>query len=414
MPSWLRGFGLALPEHSIAQADAAELVQSFNADTEDQTRVLRELYRRTGVRRRHSVVLESSDESAAVRQSTYTPRSAESPLGPTTSERMRSYEQHAGVLATMAAQRAFAAAQIEPTEITHLVTVSCSGFHAPGFDIELLQTAGLSPSVARTHVGFMGCHGALNGLRVADAFLKADPRANVLLCCVELCSLHHQYGWSPDRIVSNALFADGAAAVVLTNGGARRGSPDPAAPPTAGLPNESAAMRETCGQPEWLGQETGHSVAGGWRLLASGSVVLPDTLGDMGWRIRDHGFEMTLSARVPDLIKQHLRSWLSEWLGSRGLSLDEIRSWAFHPGGPRILTAAGEALGLRREQWAVSETILGEYGNMSSPTILFILDRLAREAVSGPCVALAFGPGLTIEAALLETDGHSKSIDRVG
>ena len=361
MPSWQRGFGLSLPEHSIAQSDAAELVRTFNADTEDQTRVLRELYRRTGVRRRHSVVLESSEEAAATRQSTYTPRSAERPLGPTTSERMRSYEQHAGLLATMASRRAFADAKCDAAEITHLVTVSCSGFHAPGFDIELLQTVELSPSVARTHVGFMGCHGALNGLRVADAFLKADPRANVLLCCVELCSLHHQYGWSPDRIVSNALFADGAAAVVLTRH------------------DEFSA---------------------GWQLLASGSVVLPDTLDDMGWRIRDHGFQMTLSARVPNLIKQHLRPWLCEWLGARGLTLDKIRSWAFHPGGPRILTAAGEALGLQRVQWAVSESVLADFGNMSSPTILFILDRMRQEAVSGPCVALAFGPGLTIEAAL--------------
>ena len=391
MPSWLRGFGLALPEHSIAQADAADLVRSFNADTEDQARVLRELYRRTGVRRRHSVVLESSGESNVARQSTYTPRSAEQPLGPTTSERMRSYEEHAGVLATMAARRAFADAQFDAADITHLVTVSCSGFHAPGFDIELLQTVGLSPSVARTHVGFMGCHGALNGLRVADAFLKADPRANVLLCCVELCSLHHQYGWSPDRIVSNALFADGAAAVVLTNADARS--------------SQSRQRLGAIGDGIPSSGELGDAATNqaGWRLIASGSVVLPDTRDDMGWRIRDHGFQMTLSARVPDLIKQHLRSWLSEWLGSCGLSLDEIRSWAFHPGGPRILTAAGEALGLRREQWAVSESVLADFGNMSSPTILFILERLAREAASGPCVALAFGPGLTIEAALLGT-----------
>lgn len=372
MPSWLRGFGLAVPEHSIAQTDAADLVRPFNADSEDQARVLRELYRRAGVKRRHSVVLESSDDGVAIRQSTYSPRTEQRPLGPTTAERMQSYERHAGTLARVATQRALHDSGCNARDITHLVTVSCSGFHAPGFDIELLQTAGLSPSVARTHLGFMGCHGALNGLRVADAFLNADPRANVLLCCVELCSLHHQYGWSPDRIVSNALFADGSAAVVLTN--AASGSPLP------------------------LGEGTGQAC---WQLLASGSVVLPDTLDDMGWRIRDHGFEMTLSARVPDLIKQYLRSWLGDWLGSRALTLDDIRSWTFHPGGPRILSAAGEALGLRREQWAVSESVLADFGNMSSPTILFILDRLRQEAASGPCVALAFGPGLTIEAALL-------------
>ncbi len=364
MPSRLRGFGLAVPEHSIAQADAAELIVGFNADTDDQARVLRELYRRAGVRRRHSIVLESAGDDGTARQSTYLPRSEERPLGPTTAERMLSYEHHAGTLATTATQRALLAANIDAADITHLVSVSCSGFHAPGFDIELLLNARLSPSVARTHLGFMGCHGALNGLRVSDAFLKADPNACVLLCCVELCSLHHQYGWSPDRIVSNALFADGAAAVVLTN-------------------------------------ETSTAIDDQWQLVASGSVVLPDTLGDMGWRIRDHGFEMTLSARVPELIKQHLKPWLAEWLASHGKSLDDINSWAFHPGGPRILTAAGAALGLQREQWAASEAVLAEYGNMSSPTILFILDRLRQEATAGPCVALAFGPGLTIEAALL-------------
>lgn len=383
MPSWLRGFGLALPEHSIAQADAADFVLPFNADTEEQARVLRGLYRRAGVRRRHSVVLESNSDAGVVQQSTYSPRSEESPLGPTTSERMRAYEQHASVLATLATRRALSDSHMEAADITHLVTVSCSGFHAPGFDIELLQMAGLSPSVARTHVGFMGCHGALNGLRVADAFLKADPHANVLLCCVELCSLHHQYGWSPDRIVSNALFADGAAAVVLTSRRSRETS------------DRTLTSSATSGNP--------HGPTN-WQLLASGSVVLPDTLGDMGWRIRDHGFEMTLSARVPELIKQHLRPWLSDWLGSHNLTLDDIRTWAFHPGGPRILSAAGEALGLRREQWAVSESILADFGNMSSPTILFILDRLRAETVAGPCVALAFGPGLTIEAALLSSE----------
>ena len=174
MPSWLRGFGLALPEHSIAQANAAEFVLPFNADTEEQARVLRGLYRRAGVRRRHSVVLESNGDAGVVQQSTYSPRSAESPFGPTTSERMRSYEQHASVLATMATRRALSDSQIEAADITHLLTVSCSGFHAPGFDIELLQTAGLSPSVARTHVGFMGCHGALNGLSVSGNTTEPD------------------------------------------------------------------------------------------------------------------------------------------------------------------------------------------------------------------------------------------------
>ncbi len=369
MSTWLCGLGTAVPEHSISQADAAELVLPFNAATADQARVLRELYRRAGVRCRHSVVLQDSgpELAASSRQSTYQPPSEQQPFGPTTAERMRLYEQYAGTLAALATRRALLDAQLDAAEMTHLVTVSCSGFQAPGWDIDLLSAVGLSASVARTHIGFMGCHGALNGLRVADAFVRSDPHACVLLCCVELCSLHHQYGWSPDRVVSNALFADGAASAVLTQRG------------TA----EDVRSRKI-------------------KLLASGSVVLPDTLSDMSWRIGDHGFEMTLSARVPDLIRQHLRPWLQEWLVSLGRRFEDVAHWAFHPGGPRILSAAGAALGLQREQWAVSEAILAEYGNMSSPTILFILDRLSRAPSAGLCVALAFGPGLTIEATLLE------------
>ncbi len=396
---------MAVPEHSISQADAAELVQPFNSESEEQARVLRGLYRRAGVRRRHSVVLESTDSSGDARQSTYQLPSEQRPHGPTTAERMQLYERHAGTLATTATKQALQAAHIEAADITHLVTVSCSGFHAPGFDIELLQSAGLSPSVARTHVGFMGCHGALNGLRVADAFLKADPNACVLLCCVELCSLHHQYGWSPDRIVSNALFADGAAAVVLTSEKTIQGQ----APQNSELAEGSFPFQQSR-HPPILNSAVPDPSRGTWRLIGSGSVVLPDTRADMGWRIRDHGFEMTLSARVPDLIQRHLRPWLSDWLGSRGLALENIRSWAFHPGGPRILSAAGEALGLRREQWAVSESVLADFGNMSSPTILFILDRLRQDMATGPCVALAFGPGLTIEAALLERRGPSEVV----
>ncbi len=391
---------MALPEHSVSQADAAEFVQPFNSQSEEQARVLSALYRRAGVQRRHSVVVDSIDDSGSIQQSLYQLPTEQQPHGPTTSERMRRYEQHASVLASKATTQALLAAHVAATEITHLVTVSCSGFHAPGFDIELLQAVGLSPSVARTHIGFMGCHGALNGLRVADAFLKADSKSKVLLCCVELCSLHHQYGWSPDRVVSNSLFADGAAAVVLTSSSESRTGTPARREQAESTPHSESLLGNTdvTGKSARL---TGQAIAM-WQLMASGSVVLPNTLDDMGWRIRDHGFEMNLSARVPEIIKQHLRPWLGEWLGSRGLSLDDIRSWAFHPGGPRILTAAGDALGLRREQWAASEAILAEYGNMSSPTILFILDRLSREAAAGPCMALAFGPGLTIEAALLE------------
>jgi len=283
---------------------------------------------------------------------------------------MQRYAREALPLALSASRGAFAEDGIAPRDVTHLVTVSCSGFDAPGVDIALIKQLGLPATVGRLNVGFMGCHGALNGLRAAQSIGAAEPSAVVLLCAVELCSLHYQYGADPEQLVANAIFADGAAALV---GRAERAQRPEQAP-----------------------------VKDGWSLVSCGSCLIPETEDAMTWRVGDHGFEMTLSARVPSLIEQHLRPWLVDWLGQSGRTLEEIRSWAVHPGGPRILTSVVSALGLPREATAVSEQVLAECGNMSSPTVLFVLDRLRRQAAPGPTVALAFGPGLVAEAALIE------------
>jgi predicted naringenin-chalcone synthase len=353
----IAGIGTAVPPHLIAQADAAEIAQQFSCETAAQERLFQSLYRRAGVETRHSVVLHASTGELDDRQSFY------GRDNPTTRDRMRKYEQEAGALAVAAAQKALQDAAVTPGRVTQLVTVSCSGFYAPSFDIALIKQLGLSAEVARTHVGFMGCHGALNGLRVANAFLGADPSACVLLCAVELCSLHHQYGWDSDRIVANALFADGAGALV-------------------GIAGEVLSDKD-------------------YRVVASGSTLIEDSEDAMSWRIGNHGYEMTLSPRVPEIISRSLRPWLEGWLGRQGLTLDTVGSWAVHPGGPRILSAFGEATGLDRGAIDDSYAVLAEYGNMSSPTILFILDRLRRAKAPRPVVALAFGPGLAVEAALL-------------
>jgi len=353
----IAGIGTALPPHRIAQADAAEIAQQYSCETAAQERLFKGMYRRAGVDTRHSVVLERSDGDLGARQSFY------SLANPTTRDRMRKYEEQAGVLAVAAARESLRDAGVRAERVTHLVTVSCSGFNAPGFDIALFKQLGLAAQVARTHVGFMGCHGLLNGLRVARAFLAAEPRACVLLCAVEMCSLHHQYGWNSDRIVANALFADGAAALV--------------------------AVAAEC------------SSGSLYQVVASGSRLLEDCEDAMTWRIADHGFEMTLSPRVPELISRTIRPYLDGWLAGQGTNLAAVGSWAVHPGGPRILAAFGEATGLDRALLEPSYQVLAEYGNMSSPTVLFILDRLRRIGAPRPCVALAFGPGLAVESVLL-------------
>ncbi len=360
----IAGIGTAVPHHRISQADAAAIAKHYSCETAAQERLFETLYRRAGVASRHSVVLDVSEGDLGGRQTFYAGEH------PTTRQRMQMYEEHACDLATAAAIAALKEAAIDPSRITHLVTVSCSGFHAPGVDVGLMRRLPLPAGVSRTHIGFMGCQGALNGLRAARAFVEADPSACVLLCAVELCSLHHQFGWDADAIVANALFADGAAAVV-------------------GLAEDSAGIG------------TSSTPGSGYRLVASGSTLIDDSEDAMSWRIGDHGFRMTLSPRVPDLICAHLRPWMERWLAPHGLAIDTVGSWAVHPGGPRILAAFREATGLDAAALQTSASVLADFGNMSSPTVLFILDRLRRANAPLPCVALAFGPGLAIEAALL-------------
>jgi len=362
--------GTAVPDHAIRQQDAAVLAADFANASPGRERALTALYRRSGIRSRGSVLLENPGERPFA-QEFFPPAETAAPGGPTTGERMARYGLEAGRLAVEAARSAIAAAGVEPAAVTHLVTCSCTGFASPGVDIEILEEAGLSPAVARTHVGFMGCHGAFNALRVAGAFAAADPQAVILVACVELCSLHFQYGNHDDHVVANSLFADGAAATVCR---VDRGGP--------------AAAGGGPGRP--------------WRLRSQASRVLPHSQREMGWLIGDNGFEMSLSARVPDLIAAHLEPAVLAMLAEAGLAREAVGCWAVHPGGPRILGSVEAALSLDPEALAVSRGVLAEHGNMSSATILFVLDRLRATGAEGPCVALAFGPGLTVELAVLD------------
>ena len=359
------GIGTATPKRRIAQRDAAELATSFAEGETGHDRVVAAIYRQTRIRSRGSVLLDDPG-TQAYSQTFFPPASLAEPDGPSTKVRMDRYAAEAGPLAIAAAASALADAGIDVSEVTHLVTCSCTGFANPGVDLELIGRLGLSASVARTHVGFMGCHGAFNALRVAEAFVAARPESVPLVVCVELCSLHFQYGSRSDVIVANSIFADGAAALVGCHPSQRR---------------------ETRG-PTWL-------------LEHQWSSVLPASRDEMGWAIGDHGFEMNLSAAVPGTVGMHLPATVAAGLTDAGLSLEAVDSWAVHPGGPRVLAAVEESLALPPEALAISREVLAEHGNMSSATILFILEQLIRGDAAGPCVAMAFGPGLTAELALL-------------
>lgn len=337
----------------MTQQEATQLALDVCSMTDRQQRLLKVLYRKSGVKSRgtvlpHRIALEWLDGEP------------EECMGPTTRERMQFYEDHSAPLAERAVESAIEESGYKSCEITHLITVSCTGFAAPGVDIDLIQRLSLPPTTSRVQVGFMGCHGAINGLRVAQALVESDASARVLLCAVELCSLHYRFQWDPDRFIGNALFADGSAALICT-------------------------------------ADHGQSPLS---LTATGSCLIPDSTDAMTWDIGDHGYEMFLSARVPDLIEQNLKPWLSEWLATHGLSIGSINGWAVHPGGPRILQAVEDSLELDPNDLSISRDVLAKHGNMSSPTVLFILDKMRKSEVPGPYLALGFGPGLYAEAAL--------------
>jgi predicted naringenin-chalcone synthase len=358
------GMGTAVPPSTIDQAEGLQIAQIFCQCSQEQATWLPQMFQHSGIRQRHIImdrgVVHDVLEGTRHSQSAWLLTGEPEDLGPTTRERMEQYRRFAGPLAVEAARQALDRSGLGPRDISHLITVSCTGFFAPGLDYQLITELDLHPGTLRAQIGFMGCHGALNGLRVARAFTGEDPGARVLVCATELCSLHYHYRWDPQKVIANALFADGAGALV-------------------------GADRES---------------GGAWQLAASGSWLFPRSADAMTWTIGDHGFEMTLSKKVPDLIARHLRAWLAPWLEQQGLKPDEVASWAVHPGGPKILSAVEEALNLAPQQTASARAVFADYGNMSSPTILFILDHLRTHHAPRPCLALGFGPGLTAEAAL--------------
>jgi predicted naringenin-chalcone synthase len=390
MTAVIHAISTAVPQYSLTQAEALEIARSRNQPDATQEFWMNMIYSKSGVEGRSSVLLEKPEthpcdselpnassatpSQIAFRQSFYKDATESYRSGPTTYERMLQYRQHAPTLAIEASSKAIKNAGLKNDEITHLVTVSCTGFSAPGFDIDLIDQLHLSPQIARTHIGFMGCHGALNAMRVARSISNAEPQSRILVCATELCSLHYQYGFQPDQIIANALFADGAAAMII-------------APPL----NRTSHLS--------LGVPSRYRPI---ELMANGSYLFPNTRDAMSWHIGDHGFLMTLSPQVPELIRSQLSQWMKSWLAKNFLSIEHITHWAIHPGGPKIMDAVIDSLGIDPLTAEDSREVLRLHGNMSSPTSLFVLERLREKGLSGHCVMLGFGPGLVVEAALMK------------
>lgn len=358
------GLGTAAPDRPFSQEEALSLALELSPpESEDRRRQVEMIYRRSGVDSRGTEAAHSvstiEDEADAL---SFSPASLRCPSGPGTAARMAIYSKRATALALRSTKAAMADAGVSPASITHLVTVSCTGFASPGWDFEVVDKLDLLPGVQRTNVGFMGCHAAINALRVAESFSRADPKARVLVCCTEICSVHFRYDARPDQVVANALFADGSGAAVIGRSG-------------AALP----------------------------RIASTSSRIIEGSRDQMGWAVGDHGFEMNLGIELPGTIKRHAGAWTNQWLAEQGLTIDQIKSWAVHPGGPKILAAVAEAFDLPGASLEVSRQVLASRGNMSSATVLFILDELRSSGrLQRPCVLMSFGPGITAEALLLK------------
>jgi alpha-pyrone synthase len=366
MKSFITSIGIATPETKISQSQVANLMSETLVLEESETTRLSALYRATGIDFRYSVL---SDYAKKKGEFEFFPNADGMEPFPGIGARMRTYEEFAKKLALKAIKDCLDPAEIELKEITHIITVSCTGMYAPGIDIEIIEQLNLNPDIQRTCINFMGCYAAFNALKFADAVCKSDKKANVLIVCVELCSLHFLKNKNMDQLVSNAIFGDGAAAVLVQSKNGRGIS---------------------------LSMESFYC-----------SLAL-NGIKDMAWHITDTGFEMTLSSYVPELIKGGIKELTEKLLQHLKLDLSSVDYYAIHPGGRKILEAIESELELSKEDNRHAYKILKDYGNMSSPTVLFVLHSILKELNEKDhgksILSFAFGPGLTLESMLLKVE----------
>jgi len=351
--------GTAVPTFKHDQQNILSFMKKVYALSEGDSRKLQFLYMQGGIDTRYSVIPDYSSEAASWKF--YSPTENLEPF-PSVEERMKIYKECAAPLSLQAIESCISSFSKE--KITHLITVSCTGMSAPGLDLELLELLHLPPTTCRTSVNFMGCYAAIHALKIANAFCMADENANVLIVCTELCTLHFQNDPTVENMTSSMLFADGAAAVLVT----------------------------------------GNNKAEGINIDSFYSMVASKGSNDMAWDISSKGFLMTLSSYIPDLIEEDFNELAVNALDAVKLQKQDITHWCIHPGGKKILESVHKSLGFTNGQLQSSYDVLKDYGNMSSPTILFVLQKILSTSnikKGEKIFGAAFGPGLTMETFIL-------------
>jgi predicted naringenin-chalcone synthase len=352
MTSNIVSIGTANPGHPIPQFEIARFMRMAHQLDDIEGRKLGFLYRKTGIASRYSVLPDF--EKRDVEEFTFFPKNHLLSPFPGTKARMEIFQKTAPDLAAAAAVSCLDQGDEQAQSVTHLILVSCTGMVAPGVELQLMEKLGLNDSVERYCIHFMGCYAAFVGLKLADKIVKAEPEAKVLLISVELCTLHFQKDYTEDNLLANSLFGDGAAAALIMNS------------------------------------------ERGLKINSYLSQVFRDGDQDMAWGIGDFGFEMRLSKYIPMLLEHGIRQHRS--LFEDRFALSQIRNFAIHPGGKQILENVQEAFELSPEVNTHAMNVLRQYGNMSSASILFVLDQMMKDPViQGDILSMGFGPGLTLE-----------------
>lgn len=347
-----------VPAHKHLQSDLFTYADEVYNKSEDDTRKLGFLYRQSGIEYRHSVL---ADFTVPEQDRTFFNIPSEEGNVKSIGERMAIFDQFAPDLSVETITKCIAG-KINKEEITHLITVSCTGMSAPGLDLQVMEKMDLPNTIVRTSVNFMGCYAAIHAMKIADAFCNSIENSNVIVVCTEFCTLHFQKEITIDNMTSSLLFADGCAAILMQS----------------------------------------NNMGKGLRLENFYSDVIFKGKKDMSWQLSTNGFLMTLSGYIPELIKADFEKLVASALQKTNRTQADITDWCIHPGGKKILQSIAQSLQLEKESFAASYEVLNDYGNMSSPTILFVLKKIMDELEqtnkeNAVVFGAAFGPGLTME-----------------
>jgi predicted naringenin-chalcone synthase len=357
--------GTAVPAYCHQQETILHFMQNVYGMNEVEKRKIKFLYHQSGIDTRYSVI---NDYSKPPDEWKFYPASEVLEPFPNLELRMAWYSKYAPPLSVDAIRECIAG-KISASEITHLITVSCTGMSAPGLDLQVMELLDLPTNIYRTSVNFMGCYAAIHALKIADGICQQYPLAKVIIVCTELCTLHFQKEATADSISASLLFADGSAAVLVTN-------------------DQYQCQDKSLHIDDFYAE-----------VVAKGKR-------DMAWELSSTGFLMTLSGYIPALIEEDFEALVTRALTHAGKSKQQITHWCIHPGGRRIVDAIAKSLQLSTNAFTHSYEVLKRYGNMSSPTILFVLKEIMLQTTTQQTrqvLGAAFGPGLTMETISLSS-----------